>query len=94
MSIVEKFYAMEYGTALEDPKEAVQWLERHHRRFDEFIGGAWVKPISGEYQTTSDPSTGDTIVVRAAPGSQVIVYSEDHSGGVSLSGVGAAGPSK
>lgn len=61
MSIVEKFYAMEYGTALEDPKEAVQWLERHHRRFEEFIGGAWVKPASGEYQITSDPSTGDTL---------------------------------
>src|ERR1039457_5218873 len=52
---------MEYGTAPEDPKEAVQWLERHHRRFEEFIGGAWVKPASGEYQTTSDPSTGDTL---------------------------------
>ena len=33
MSIAEKFYTMEYGAAPEDPKEAVQWLERHHRRF-------------------------------------------------------------
>ena len=61
MSIAEKFYTMEYGAAPEDPKEAVQWLERHHRRFEEFIGGAWVKPASGEYQTTSDPSTGETL---------------------------------
>ena len=61
MSIVEKFYSMEYGVAPEDPKEAVQWLERHHRRFNEFIGGAWVAPASGEYMTTSDPSTGETI---------------------------------
>jgi len=61
MSIVEKFYSMEYGVAPEDPKEAVQWLERHHRRFNEFIGGAWVPPASGEYMTTSDPSTGDPI---------------------------------
>ncbi len=60
-SIAEKFYTMEYGAAPEDPKEAVQWLERHHRRFDEFIGGAWVAPRSGEYQTTSDPSTGDVL---------------------------------
>ena len=52
---------MEYGAAPEDPKEAVQWLERHHRRFEEFIGGAWVTPLSGEYQTTSDPSTGDVL---------------------------------
>ncbi len=34
---------------------------RHHRRFEEFIGGAWVTPASGEYMTTSDPSTGDTL---------------------------------
>ncbi|MGD1106728.1 MAG: aldehyde dehydrogenase family protein [Terracidiphilus sp.] len=61
MSIAEKFYTMEYGAAPEDSKEAVQWLERHHRRFEEFIGGAWVKPASGEYQTTSDPSTGETL---------------------------------
>jgi aldehyde dehydrogenase (NAD+) len=43
VSIAEKFYTMEYGAAPEDPKEAVQWLERHHRRFEEFIGGAWVE---------------------------------------------------
>ena len=60
-SIVEKFHSMEYGAAPEDPKEAMQWLERHQRRFEEFIGGAWVKPASGEYQATSDPSTGETI---------------------------------
>ena len=61
MSIAEKFYTMEYGAAPEDPKEAVQWLDRRHRRFEEFIGGAWVKPASGEYMTTSDPSTGETL---------------------------------
>ena len=61
MSIAEKFYTMEYGAAPEDPKEAVQWLERHHRRFDAFIDGAWVKPAAGEYFETSDPSSGDPI---------------------------------
>ncbi len=61
MSIAEKFHTMEYGAAPEDPKEAVQWLERHHRRFEEFIGGAWVAPASGEYQITSDPSSGETL---------------------------------
>ena len=61
MSIAEKFYTMEYGAAPEDPKEVLQWLERHHRRFEEFIGGAWVAPTSGEYQTTSDPSTGEPL---------------------------------
>ncbi|MGA8162872.1 MAG: aldehyde dehydrogenase family protein, partial [Acidobacteriaceae bacterium] len=61
MSIAEKFYSMEYGAAPEDPKEALQWLERHHRRFEAFIDGAWVKPASGEYMETSDPSCGDPL---------------------------------
>ncbi len=61
MSIAEKFYSMEYGAAPEDPKEAVAWLERHHRRFDAFIDGAWVKPVGGEYFETSDPSSGDPL---------------------------------
>src|SRR6202453_2214305 len=60
-SITEKFYTMEYGAAPEDPKEAIQWLDRHHRRFQEFIGGAWVPPASAEYTPTADPSTGDTL---------------------------------
>ena len=61
MSIAEKFYTMEYGAAPEDPKEAVSWLDRHHRRFELFLGGAWVNPASGEYMITSDPATGDTL---------------------------------
>ncbi len=61
MSIVEKFYTIEYGAAPEDPKEAAQWLDRHHRRFEEFIGGAWTKPASGEYMTTNDPSNGEAL---------------------------------
>jgi aldehyde dehydrogenase (NAD+) len=60
-TIAEKFYTMEYGAAPEDPKEANQWLDRHHRRFGLFSNGAWVKPSTGEYATTSDPSTGDTL---------------------------------
>ena len=68
MSIAEKFYSMEYGAAPEDPKEAVQWLERHHRRLDAFLDGAWVKPASGEYFETSDPSSGDTLAEVAVAG--------------------------
>ncbi|MGB6132702.1 MAG: aldehyde dehydrogenase family protein [Acidobacteriaceae bacterium] len=61
MSILEKFSSMEYGAAPEDPKEAVSWLERHHRRFNSYIDGAWVKPASGEYFATCDPASGETL---------------------------------
>ena len=61
MSIVEKFVSMEYGPAPEDPKEAISWLERHHRRFDLFIGGSWKAPQRGEYFDTFDPSNGEKL---------------------------------
>jgi aldehyde dehydrogenase (NAD+) len=61
MSIAENFVSMEYGPAPEDPKEAISWLERHHRRFDLFIGGGWKAPERGEYFDTFDPSNGEKL---------------------------------
>src|SRR6204780_2631452 len=61
MSIAEKFVAMEYGPAPEDPKEAQAWLERHGHRFGHFINGAWQAPAAGEYFDTCDPSTGEKL---------------------------------
>ena len=61
MSIAEKFVAMEYGPAPEDPKEALGWLERHGRRFGLFIDGAWREPSAGEYFDTLDPSNGEKL---------------------------------
>ncbi len=65
MSIAEKFVSMEYGPAPEDPKEAVAWLERHERRFNLFIGGAWHPPAAGEYFDTIDPSKGEKLAAIA-----------------------------
>jgi aldehyde dehydrogenase (NAD+) len=61
MSIAEKFVAMEYGPAPEDPKEAQGWLDRHGRRFGHFINGVWQAPAAGEYFDTLDPSTGEKL---------------------------------
>jgi aldehyde dehydrogenase (NAD+) len=63
MSIAEKFAAMDYGPAPEDPKEAVAWLERHEKRFGLFIGGAWQAPAAGGYFDTFDPSNGEKLAV-------------------------------
>jgi aldehyde dehydrogenase (NAD+) len=65
MSIVEKFVSMEYGPALEDPREAVVWLERHKRRLGHFINGEWSSPAEGQYFDSVDPSTGETLAVVA-----------------------------
>src|SRR5690348_4472120 len=59
--IAEKFATMDYGPALEDPKEALSWLDRHKRHFGHFINGTWQAPVEGEYFATNDPSTGDKL---------------------------------
>lgn len=61
MSIAEKFAAMEYGPAPEDPKEASAWLDRHRRKFSHFIDGSWQAPAAGEYFDTFDPSNGEKL---------------------------------
>jgi aldehyde dehydrogenase (NAD+) len=61
MSVIEKFGTMEYGPAPEDPKESLQWLDTHKRRFGHFIDGGWRAPAEGKYFDTSDPSTGEKI---------------------------------
>src|SRR6202048_1288043 len=61
MSIAEKFVAIDYGPAPEDPKEAQAWLDRHGRRFGHFIGGEWREPVDGVFFDSFDPSTGEKI---------------------------------
>ncbi|HUA14246.1 MAG TPA: aldehyde dehydrogenase family protein [Verrucomicrobiae bacterium] len=68
MSIAEKFATMDYGPAPEDPKEAGAWLDRHNRRFELFIDGAWQAPAAGEYFDTLDPSTGEKLAAVAQGG--------------------------
>ena len=65
MSIAEKFVTMEYGSALEDPKEALTWLDRHERRFGHFINGGWQAPAQDGYFETADPSTGERLATVA-----------------------------
>jgi aldehyde dehydrogenase (NAD+) len=70
MSIAEKFAAMEYGPAPEDPKEAQAWLQRHGHRFGHFINDAWQAPARSEYFDTIDPSNGEKLA-SIAHGSSV-----------------------
>jgi aldehyde dehydrogenase (NAD+) len=65
MSIAEKFLAMEYGPALEDPKDALLWLDLHHRRFVHFLNGEWREPVEGVFFDTTNPATGEKIATVA-----------------------------
>jgi aldehyde dehydrogenase (NAD+) len=53
--------SMDYGPALEDPREALLWLDAHGRRFGHFINGGWQPPAAGQFFETTDPSTGDAL---------------------------------
>jgi aldehyde dehydrogenase (NAD+) len=65
MSIAEKFVAMEYGPAPEDPKEVLTWLDQHGRHFGHFIDGAWRQPVDGGQFDTADPSTSEKLATVA-----------------------------
>ncbi len=84
MSIAEKFVAMEYGPAPEDPKEALSWLDRHDRKFGHFIGGVWQQPSEGTYFETSDPSNGERLA-EVGQGSVADIDAAVHAAHTALS---------
>ncbi|MBK8620751.1 MAG: aldehyde dehydrogenase family protein [Saprospiraceae bacterium] len=59
MKIKEIFQTMDYGTAPESNKEAVQFLEKYNRKFGLFIDGKWVDPQSKTYFFSENPSNQD-----------------------------------
>ncbi len=54
-SVADIFETMEYGPAPESDDLANEWLDAHGRRFDHFIGGAFVPPSEGSYFETQSP---------------------------------------
>jgi len=65
MGIAEKFVSMEYGPAPEDAKDALLWLDGHHRRFGHFIDGDWCQPLEGAFFDSINPATGEKIATIA-----------------------------
>ncbi|MFC2967432.1 aldehyde dehydrogenase family protein [Acidimangrovimonas pyrenivorans] len=56
MTVRDIFETMSYGPAPESDAEAQAWLEKHDRRFGNFIDGAFTKP--GATFATRNPATG------------------------------------
>jgi aldehyde dehydrogenase (NAD+) len=63
-SVVEKFYSMEYGPAMEDAGEVVRWLEARGRAFGCYIDGAWTDAGKGAFETRN-PATGELLATVA-----------------------------
>jgi aldehyde dehydrogenase (NAD+) len=64
-SVVEKFYSMEYGPALEDASEVTKWLAEHGRSFGHYIDGAWTV-VGAESFETKNPATGEVLATVAS----------------------------
>ncbi len=68
MNVMEIYETMEYGPAPESPTLVLDWL-KEHQPFGLFINGQWVKPASGNYLDTINPSTGKPLAQVAAANS-------------------------
>lgn len=59
MNVSQIFESLDYGPAPESAAEAMAWLDRHGRRFGQFIGGSWTKP--GKGFESRNPATGEVL---------------------------------
>ena len=55
-AVRDAFESMAWGAAPESPARAEEWLDRHGRRFGQFIGGKWSAP--GDTFAVINPATG------------------------------------
>ncbi|HEY3933927.1 MAG TPA: aldehyde dehydrogenase family protein [Gemmatimonadales bacterium] len=72
-SVREAFESMAWGPAPESPSLAMEWLDRHDRRFGHFIDGAWtpaestfaiINPATGK-ELAQESQGSDAVVARA-----------------------------
>jgi aldehyde dehydrogenase (NAD+) len=60
-SIKEIFNNPDYGPAPESADTALEWLNKHERKYSLFIDGKWQEPSSGKYFQSADPSNGKAL---------------------------------
>ncbi len=61
MKVKSIYESMEYGPAPESSSAAVEWLEKHHRKFNLFIDGKWPPPTSAKYFESINPANKEFI---------------------------------
>ncbi len=68
MNVMDIFKTMEYGPAPEAAAPALEWI-KERQPFGLFINNQWVKPASGQYLDSINPSTGKPLAQIAAANS-------------------------
>ena len=61
MTLLKSFEELDYSQALESSTEAQKWLEKHGRRFGQFINGKFVKRKNAELIASHNPSNGELL---------------------------------
>jgi len=89
--LADKLATMDYGVAPEDAQIALQWLDRHRRRFGHYINGVLTKPVRGRVFATSDPSNGAKLA-DVSQGTAQDVDAAVRAARAALKGWGALGP--
>jgi aldehyde dehydrogenase (NAD+) len=67
-SVADILTTLEYGPAPESARPVEEWLERHERRFDLFVGGKWVEAKTGERFPTLNPANARPLAEVAQAG--------------------------
>jgi len=61
MTLLKSFKELDYSEALESSTEAQKWLEKHGRRFGQFINGKFEKRKNAELIASHNPSNGELL---------------------------------
>ena len=61
MEIKDIFENMNYGPAPESDKFALEWIEKHSKKFGLFINGEWKQPSTNEYFNSVNPSNNEIL---------------------------------
>ena len=72
MTLLKSFEELDYSEALESSTEAQKWLEKHDRRFGQFINGRFDKRKNAELIASHNPSNGELLAhIETANASQL-----------------------
>jgi len=72
MTLLKSFEQLDYSQALESSTEAQKWLEKHGRRFGQFINGKFDNRKNAELIASNNPSNGELLAhIEVANSSQL-----------------------
>ena len=71
-TVRDAFESMAWSPAPESAALANEWLERHGRRFGQFVGGAWTSPV--DTFAVANPATGGELA-QVSQGDDALVAS-------------------